>query len=139
MLCVGAGGIGCELLKTLVLTGFEDIELVRQIHLVPMIFRQDKLQVQQSDFAGRLQIDMDTIDTSNLNRQFLFRRKHVGQSKAKVAAESVLRFRPNAHILAHQVCSAAQLLALTDPRPVLPLSGCLHVQRRSLLAGAGQR
>lgn len=31
ILCVGAGGIGCELLKTLVLTGFEDIELVRDI------------------------------------------------------------------------------------------------------------
>ena len=36
---VGAGGIGCELLKNLVLTGFEDIELVsiayflREIHL----------------------------------------------------------------------------------------------------------
>jgi hypothetical protein len=28
ILCIGAGGIGCELLKTLVLTGFEDIELV---------------------------------------------------------------------------------------------------------------
>eukprot|EP00976_Prorocentrum_cordatum_P035619 724347-Prorocentrum_minimum.AAC.4 len=31
VLCVGAGGIGCELLKTLVLTGFEDIELVRGV------------------------------------------------------------------------------------------------------------
>ncbi len=29
VLCVGAGGIGCELLKTLVCTGFKDIELVR--------------------------------------------------------------------------------------------------------------
>ena len=45
MLCVGAGGIGCELLKTLVLTGFEDIELVRQIHLVPLMFTQDMLQI----------------------------------------------------------------------------------------------
>ncbi|CAL8466635.1 g6171 [Coccomyxa elongata] len=74
ILCVGAGGIGCELLKTLVLTGFEDIEL----------------------------IDLDTIETSNLNRQFLFRRRHVGESKAKVAAEAVRAFRPNAKITAHQ-------------------------------------
>ena len=29
ILVVGAGGIGCELIKNLVLTGFEDIELVR--------------------------------------------------------------------------------------------------------------
>jgi hypothetical protein len=29
VLMVGAGGIGCELLKTLVLSGFEDIEMAR--------------------------------------------------------------------------------------------------------------
>ncbi|AEC07183.1 SUMO-activating enzyme 2 [Arabidopsis thaliana] len=70
VLMVGAGGIGCELLKTLALSGFEDIHI----------------------------IDMDTIEVSNLNRQFLFRRSHVGQSKAKVARDAVLRFRPNINI-----------------------------------------
>ncbi|THG08849.1 hypothetical protein TEA_017875 [Camellia sinensis var. sinensis] len=70
VLMVGAGGIGCELLKTLALSGFEDIHT----------------------------IDMDTIEVSNLNRQFLFRKSHVGQSKAKVAREAVLRFRPHISI-----------------------------------------
>ena len=31
VLMVGAGGIGCELLKTLVLTGFKHIHLVSQL------------------------------------------------------------------------------------------------------------
>uniref|UniRef100_UPI0037E6FF41 SUMO-activating enzyme subunit 2 n=1 Tax=Semicossyphus pulcher TaxID=241346 RepID=UPI0037E6FF41 len=73
VLVVGAGGIGCELLKNLVLTGFKNIEV----------------------------IDLDTIDVSNLNRQFLFQKKHVGKSKAQVAKESALRFCPNANITAY--------------------------------------
>ncbi|XP_027910754.1 SUMO-activating enzyme subunit 2 [Vigna unguiculata] len=70
VLMVGAGGIGCELLKTLALSGFPDIHI----------------------------IDMDTIEVSNLNRQFLFRQSHVGQSKAKVARDAVLKFRPHINI-----------------------------------------
>ncbi|XP_033101544.1 SUMO-activating enzyme subunit 2-like isoform X2 [Anneissia japonica] len=70
VLVVGAGGIGCELLKNLVLTGFTDIVV----------------------------IDLDTIDVSNLNRQFLFQKKHVGKSKAQVAKESALKFNPNVRI-----------------------------------------
>uniref|UniRef100_A0A673X5U7 Ubiquitin-like modifier activating enzyme 2 n=1 Tax=Salmo trutta TaxID=8032 RepID=A0A673X5U7_SALTR len=73
VLVVGAGGIGCELLKNLVLTGFKNIEV----------------------------IDLDTIDVSNLNRQFLFQKKHVGKSKAQVAKESVLQFCPTANITAY--------------------------------------
>jgi hypothetical protein len=48
-------------------------------------------------------VDLDTIDVSNLNRQFLFRREHVGMSKALVAAEQVKKFNPSAklQIVAH--------------------------------------
>jgi len=73
LLVVGAGGIGCELLKNIVLTGFKDIEV----------------------------IDLDTIDVSNLNRQFLFQKQHVGKSKSSVARESALRFAPDAKIKAY--------------------------------------
>ncbi|KFM64473.1 SUMO-activating enzyme subunit 2, partial [Stegodyphus mimosarum] len=73
LLVVGAGGIGCELLKTLVLTGFEDLHV----------------------------IDLDTIELSNLNRQFLFHKQHIGRPKAIVAKESVLKFNPKAKIIAY--------------------------------------
>ena len=46
-------------------------------------------------------IDLDTIDVSNLNRQFLFRPHHVGQPKALVAKEMVQRLNPDANIVAH--------------------------------------
>ncbi|KAF3495609.1 hypothetical protein DY000_02057277 [Brassica cretica] len=100
VLMVGAGGIGCELLKTLALSGFQDIHIGAKVLMVGAggIGCELLKTLALSGFQDIHIIDMDTIEVSNLNRQFLFRRSHVGQSKAKVARDAVLRFRPHINI-----------------------------------------
>jgi ubiquitin-like 1-activating enzyme E1 B len=66
ILLVGSGGIGCEVLQNLVGVGVRDVAV----------------------------IDLDTIDLSNLHRQFLFRRSHIGKTKADTACEVVRSFVP---------------------------------------------
>ena len=100
VLAVGAGGIGCELLKTLVLTGFEDINVVSSGASQSCAALSCTVCAHAEPAR---QVDLDTIEVSNLNRQFLFRRSHVGHSKASTAALAVQTFRPRAKITAHQV------------------------------------
>ncbi|VDK32810.1 unnamed protein product [Taenia asiatica] len=46
--------------------------------------------------------DMDHIEKSNLNRQFLFHSEHVGQAKSVVAAESIQQINPALRVVALQ-------------------------------------
>ena len=65
ILIVGAGGLGCELLKLLVINGFKQISI----------------------------IDMDKIERSNLNRQFLFDHSSIGKYKSEIAVENIKKYR----------------------------------------------
>lgn len=79
---VGSGAIGCELLKNFGLIGLATGE-------------------------GKITItDMDTIERSNLNRQFLFRSTDIGKPKSESAAAAIKKMNPDINIEAqlNKVC-----------------------------------
>ncbi|KAI0796755.1 ubiquitin activating enzyme [Abortiporus biennis] len=68
---VGSGAIGCEMLKNWAMIGLA------------------------TGPRGKIHVtDLDTIEKSNLNRQFLFRPKDLGKFKAEVAAGAVIAMNP---------------------------------------------
>lgn len=103
VLLVGAGGIGCELRKyTLWCLHVDFLVMPVVIHFrMRLILIWTTIAVKNIVMAGFGQItllDLDTIDLSNLNRQFLFKKKDVKQSKAMIAAQTAAPFNPNVHI-----------------------------------------
>lgn len=71
---VGAGAIGCEHLKNLAMLGIGTLIVT----------------------------DMDSIEKSNLSRQFLFRNNDIGKSKSVVAGREINKMNPNVNIIIHQ-------------------------------------
>lgn len=67
---VGAGALGCELIKNVALMGLGAASIT----------------------------DMDQIEMSNLSRQFLFRPQHIGRAKATVAAEAARAMNPELRV-----------------------------------------
>ena len=70
---VGAGAIGCEHLKNLAMMGFSNIHVT----------------------------DMDTIENSNLNRQFLFRKFDIGDFKSNCAAREASKMNSLINVTPH--------------------------------------
>jgi len=71
---VGSGAIGCEHLKNFSMMGLNNIIIT----------------------------DMDHIENSNLNRQFLFRKTDIGKSKSVTASLKAKEMNPEMKIEAHQ-------------------------------------
>jgi len=68
---VGAGALGCELIKAFALMGI-GCGPAGEVHCT----------------------DNDNIEVSNLNRQFLFRQNHVGHSKSETACKIAKGMNP---------------------------------------------
>lgn len=73
VLVVGAGGIGCELVKALSMSGSKYVAI----------------------------IDLDTIDISNLNRKFLPRREHF-KSKFTCLEKAICEQNPNIKVQSYE-------------------------------------
>lgn len=76
---VGAGAIGCELLKNFAMIGVGA--------------RNGEIVI----------TDMDLIEKSNLNRQFLFRPHDVQKPKAKTAANAIKKMNPDIKVTAYEL------------------------------------
>jgi ubiquitin-activating enzyme E1 len=92
---VGAGAIGCELLKNLAAMGAGTGFLKKKGCVIVT--------------------DMDTIEKSNLSRQLLFRDADIGSFKSTAARKATLRFNANMEVEAHTSKVGAQDESQSSP------------------------
>mmetsp|Transcript_8059 Transcript_8059/g.22820 ORF Transcript_8059/g.22820 Transcript_8059/m.22820 type:complete len:1067 (-) Transcript_8059:85-3285(-) len=82
---VGSGAIGCEMLKNWAMMGVGTLA------------------------DGKVFVtDMDTIEVSNLNRQFLYRSWDVGHFKSETAAKAVTKMNPDLRTTAYTIKAAPE-------------------------------
>lgn len=85
---VGAGAIGCEILKLWALMG---------VATTPSVNPSDP------SARGLVHVtDMDQIERSNLSRQFLFRNTDIGKMKSTTAARAASAMNPSFNIVAYE-------------------------------------
>lgn len=109
---VGAGAIGCEMLKNWSMMGLA------------------------TGPKGLITVtDLDTIEKSNLNRQFLFRPKDLGAFKSTAAASAVTAMNPalSGKISSHQLAVGEQ--TESAPLRIPSLADRVRRLRRRLLCG----
>ncbi|OXB71353.1 UNVERIFIED_CONTAM: hypothetical protein H355_013274 [Colinus virginianus] len=111
---VGAGALGCELLKSMALLGCGDNSSSappgEEGRSGDEVNSQEQYDEEETGDQGKGErnvkrrrgcitvTDMDRIEISNLNRQFLFRRKHVGLPKSTTAAAAVRAMNPRVRV-----------------------------------------
>ncbi|KAJ3125565.1 SPS-sensor component ptr3 [Nowakowskiella sp. JEL0407] len=97
---VGAGAIGCEMLKNWAMMGLG------------------------AGPGGKIYVtDMDTIEKSNLNRQFLFRPWDVTKQKSTTASEAIKKMNPYINITAYQDRVGPETESIFDDDFWMSLSG----------------
>ena len=86
---IGAGALGCEYVKAFALMG-----------------------VGCSDHGNVTVTDNDNIEVSNLNRQFLFRKNNVGDSKSRVACHIAKEINKNLNVTDYKAYVAQETESL---------------------------
>jgi len=76
---VGSGALGCEFLKNFALMGLST-----------------------ADHGLCYVTDLDNIEKSNLNRQFLFRDRDIGKMKSKIATQAAVKMNPQLRVIADE-------------------------------------